>query len=206
MYSKWDSGGLFCTHKHFIEYRAIPEHSARWFTCIECGVSKKGTRKDQKYCGSKCQMNYEYKTGTRVGSDITKNAHQRISEVGFPDKIGKKIPQLHNLEVYKKVSIAKTGVPVLKLRKLITKDKSYWKSADYQAWRKLVMRRDNFTCTKCGDNTGGNLEVHHVLPVSLFREKMLDPINGITMCKDCHKQTSTWGAKAKLLTRLDFGY
>lgn len=177
------------------------------FSCLHCQTTQERRRHKQKYCTASCQLKFEYANGLRNRDTITRKAHDAIREKGFPERKGKLIPQLHNQESYKKISKAKTGKPVLKLRGANHpnwtggKDKSYWKSADYQAWRKFVMQRDNYTCIQCGDDRGGNLEVDHILPVSLFPEKMLDLANGRTLCKPCHYMTPTWGTKCKKLTR-----
>ena len=61
------------------------------------------------------------------------------------------------------------------------------RSIDYKTWRTFVFVRDHFTCQKCG-KVGGRLEVHHIDGFGDFPEKRLDPENGITFCKDCHKE------------------
>jgi 5-methylcytosine-specific restriction endonuclease McrA len=51
---------------------------------------------------------------------------------------------------------------------LINRVRSLKKMID---WRNEVYKRDNYTCQKCGDNTGGNLEAHHKKYLSdLIRE------------------------------------
>ncbi len=86
--------------------------------------------------------------------------------------------------------------------KIRTSDKS-------NQWRQQVFLRDNFTCQKCGDNTGGNLHAHHkkafsrlieevkkYLPLlPLYEAAMLytplwDIDNGKTLCKKCHHKKS----------------
>lgn len=78
-------------------------------------------------------------------------------------------------------------------------------SFEYVQWRMKCFLRDNFTCQKCGDNSGGNLHVHHIKPFSellkevkeympllpLYESALLyTPLwnlsNGITLCKKCH--------------------
>jgi len=78
-------------------------------------------------------------------------------------------------------------------------------SPRYAQWRQDCFIRDGFTCQKCGDDTGGNLNVHHKKPFSkLFEEArnympLLSPYdsaliytpmwkleNGITLCEQCH--------------------
>lgn len=77
----------------------------------------------------------------------------------------------------------------------------------YRDWALLVFKRDNFTCQKCGDNKGGNLEAHHIYPFAKLCyennidtvedakncEKLWDLTNGITLCKMCHKKTESYG-------------
>ena len=53
-------------------------------------------------------------------------------------------------------------------------------------WRKSVFGRDDFTCQKCGDNKGGYLNAHHILPWSKFPEARFDVDNGVTLCRSCH--------------------
>lgn len=67
----------------------------------------------------------------------------------------------------------------------------FYNSPEYQRWRTSVFDRDNFTCQNCGDSSGGNLNAHHILPYRDWREPQysLNPSNGITLCKRCHRET-----------------
>lgn len=69
-------------------------------------------------------------------------------------------------------------------------------SKEYAEWRKQVFERDNYTCQHCGDNTGGNLEADHIRPFAFYPELRLDVSNGRTLCRDCHKETPTYGSRA----------
>lgn len=60
------------------------------------------------------------------------------------------------------------------------------KYPEYYAWRDSVFERDNHTCVKCKDDTGGNLNAHHILNYTEHKNKRLDLSNGITLCKKCH--------------------
>jgi 5-methylcytosine-specific restriction endonuclease McrA len=51
-----------------------------------------------------------------------------------------------------------------------------------------VYERDGFTCQKCGDDSGGNLNAHHVEPHCANKELRWSVSNGITLCKTCHTQ------------------
>ena len=70
----------------------------------------------------------------------------------------------------------------------------YWNKPEYRAIRKYVYERDNYTCLSCG-KTGGRLNLHHLLPVSLFPEYTYEEKNIITLCVKCHSFTDTWGLR-----------
>lgn len=57
---------------------------------------------------------------------------------------------------------------------------------EYKMWREDVYKKDNYTCQKCKNNTGGNLHAHHILNFSNHIELRCDVENGITLCKNCH--------------------
>lgn len=53
-------------------------------------------------------------------------------------------------------------------------------------WRFEVMKRDGFACVHCGDDSGGNLQAHHVFTFADYPERRLDVSNGKTLCIHCH--------------------
>ncbi len=53
--------------------------------------------------------------------------------------------------------------------------------------RKLVLKRDNYQCIKCGA-TDKQLHCHHLTGVELNPIESADVDNCITLCYDCHKQ------------------
>ena len=63
------------------------------------------------------------------------------------------------------------------------------KSQLYKNWRKAIFTRDHHTCQMCNDNTGGNLQAHHIHPIRDHKNdlSMFDINNGITLCKQCHE-------------------
>lgn len=221
-YDPSDRSGKYCTHACYIthkisnrrhEYRIVNGNKQITYqiNCLYCGSSKDAVRKTAKYCSSSCQLKYEYEHNTRDRTATTDKAHETVRLYGFPQRRGKPVPWLNTPEVNAKVSKTKTGKPVPLLRGANNanwkggKDKSIWKTPEYQAWRKAVMRRDKYTCVFCGDNAGGNLEADHIKPRVLFPELTFDLANGRTLCKQCHQKTPSWGHNVHKLTRDDFG-
>jgi transposase/5-methylcytosine-specific restriction endonuclease McrA len=101
-------------------------------------------------------------------------------------------------------------IPLPREHKDITLSVREW---TYLNWRPKIFKRDKYTCQKCGDNKGGNLNAHHIKPLSkiidkekrkwksdlstiedrttfynyLISHKEITSIrNGITLCESCH--------------------
>lgn len=70
------------------------------------------------------------------------------------------------------------------------------KTLEYREWRRKVFERDDFTCQECGKR-GCRLHPHHIKEKSIFPELVFDVTNGITLCRDCHKQTESYGRNKK---------
>ena len=51
-----------------------------------------------------------------------------------------------------------------------------------RATRRLVLSRDNYRCTECGE--ARDLQVHHILPRRLGGPD--EPSNLVTLCSACH--------------------
>lgn len=65
---------------------------------------------------------------------------------------------------------------------------------EYILWRSSVFMRDDYVCQICNER-GGKLEADHIKPWALYPELRYAIDNGRTLCKDCHRQTDTWGFK-----------
>ena len=61
------------------------------------------------------------------------------------------------------------------------------KSMDYKIWREAVFARDKWTCVWCLKE-GGDLEVDHIKPFSLYPELRFAIDNGITLSTKAHKE------------------
>ena len=79
-------------------------------------------------------------------------------------------------------------------RLFLPENRSYWRkslpysrnTAEYHNWRISCLNRDRWTCQECGDNK--SLHVHHIKQYKDFAELRTIVKNGVTLCKDCHKQ------------------
>lgn len=69
-------------------------------------------------------------------------------------------------------------------------------SKDFKQWRRAVFERDDYTCQECLKR-GSYLEPHHLKPFAYFPELRFDINNGRTLCQPCHRDTDTWGGKAR---------
>lgn len=79
------------------------------------------------------------------------------------------------------------------------KGKSSWlkrikASREWKEWREAIFARDDYTCQWCRER-GGKLHPHHLKPKSLYPKLIFDLDNGITLCRECHKKTDTYGWK-----------
>jgi hypothetical protein len=57
---------------------------------------------------------------------------------------------------------------------------------EYDLWRDSVLVRDDYTCQKC-KKRGGKLVAHHIVSFTKNKEKRTKVDNGVTMCRECHK-------------------
>ena len=71
----------------------------------------------------------------------------------------------------------------------LTDEERELKRATYEneQWRKSVFERDKFACQHCFDDTGGNLEAHHLYSWHAHESLRYEVNNGVTLCEQCHK-------------------
>jgi hypothetical protein len=58
-------------------------------------------------------------------------------------------------------------------------------SGQLSRWRRLVYKRDNFTCQVCG-KTNCYLNAHHIKHFADNEKLRFDVDNGVTLCVECH--------------------
>ena len=107
--------------------------------------------------------------------------------------IGRKMPEKTRL------AIRKANLGRKKENPLTPENKRIRCGLQFKKWRIAVFERDKYTCQHCGiKNKKGlgktvELNPHHIKPFSLFPELRFDILNGITLCRECHQKTESWG-------------
>jgi 5-methylcytosine-specific restriction endonuclease McrA len=62
-------------------------------------------------------------------------------------------------------------------------------SFEYKEFRKMIYKRDDYTCQFCGARGTKRLHCHHIYPVRDYPELFLVESNAITLCSNCHAST-----------------
>jgi 5-methylcytosine-specific restriction endonuclease McrA len=63
----------------------------------------------------------------------------------------------------------------------------------YRGWRRKIIERDGAVCQVCGNVE--ELAAHHKRSWKNYPQERYKIENGITLCKECHKQTLTYGRR-----------
>jgi len=157
---------------------------------------KVGHRK-QKFCSLRCSLSWR---NTFQNPSKTEAARLKISlKAKHRDH-----SHLHTEEARKKQIASITGSGHWNWQGGITPENRRRRNLkEYRDWRKKVFERDNYTCVICLVR-GGYLEADHIKPWSLFPELRLRLENGRTLCRSCHKKTSTYMGRIKNYQSLGF--
>ena len=136
-----------------------------------------------------CNNSSRFKIGHKVPDEWRKKLKD--------NKTGKKIIFVNPIQRGKNISLAKKGVPHFNQR---GKNSRMWKggispindkirgSLEYKLWSDSIWNRDGNCCQKCGENRISKLVAHHIQNFSQFPELRFAIDNGITFCRDCHKE------------------
>jgi 5-methylcytosine-specific restriction endonuclease McrA len=73
--------------------------------------------------------------------------------------------------------------------RIISKNRNH--ISGYGRFKKEVLKRDNYTCQKCGSHE--HLQVHHINNFKDFKEQRTELNNGVTLCKNCHESNLNKG-------------
>lgn len=75
-------------------------------------------------------------------------------------------------------------------------------SVKMKNFRNEIFKRDNYTCKFCGRcRKAGDrviLNVHHLKSFAIYKELRFDKNNVITLCRECHQKTDTYGVNTKI--------
>lgn len=156
--------------------------------------------------GQRCiNCGYKYRKTRRLGLDIVKRTFQENGCELLSDYKGSKAPLIFKCSCgevdevtyerfrkgqrctacyYKKIS----GPNNWNYNPEITdEDRERGRfTPELREWAAEVKRRDKYTCTICGDDSGGNLHSHHIFSYSKYIDKRYDLENGVTVCESCH--------------------
>jgi endogenous inhibitor of DNA gyrase (YacG/DUF329 family) len=83
--------------------------------------------------------------------------------------------------------------------RLSPKERYFRYSVEFRLWRDAVLKRDNYTCKRCGLKKGKKqgMEVHHIKSFAKYPELRTSIRNGKTLCRDCHMITDNYGGKTR---------
>lgn len=169
--------------------------------CARCGKPKFVTPSHKEnyknhYCSNECK-NKHYK------ELYSGENHHRFSKKEIQCPNCNKLFLLNNYEIetnknnycsikckdeHRKVIYSGVNAPSYNPNKPQEEREIERKYAEYYEWRRKVFERDNYTCKKCGDKTGGNLVAHHILNYNEHKDLRTKLENGITFCDCCHKE------------------
>jgi len=65
-----------------------------------------------------------------------------------------------------------------------------WKGGGMSYWRRKALKRDEYTCQRCGLRDEDIMCVDHIKPKALYPELYLDLENLQTLCPNCHARKS----------------
>lgn len=191
--------------------------------CKSCGISftEKHSNRVSKYCSRKCMgvgfsgvkkpHNKEWESKRVLA--VQEAAKHRVYPKGYkrskehiqpmldalekkrnedPEKYRQKA--IKNLSKSNSLDLSKENNPQWRggLTKESTRLRNQY-SNKLDKFRSIVLKRDNYSCKNC--NEKNNLEVHHIISFKELPEACWMPMNGVTLCKVCHKKTDTFGAK-----------
>ena len=190
--------------------------------CLECGkeLSNHG---DSPRC-RKCYITPEFREKQKRNSGMLGKHHSPEIRKKIRDSVlgTKRTPEQRKNISRARMGISHKHTPTSRLKISIAqrgKLGNNWKggisktnynlrfviqhSFEYRQWRSDVFHRDNFTCRKCGDSRGSNLQAHHIksfqdiindhkitnIEQALKCEELWNLNNGVTLCETCHKKT-----------------
>lgn len=180
----------YCSYKCSIESR-IKIYNRK---CVMCHKDYKPRTNNSKYCSRECRAKADLKERLIFNCSFCGNEVKILkSQISNKKRIfcSKKCVHNGNSIFYRGENSPSWNPNITQEER--EKMRHY---DEYNDWRKKIFARDNYTCQCCGDNNGGNLRAHHYLNYSEHPSLRTDINNGITLCKECHKEFhDTYGYK-----------
>lgn len=176
------------------------------FECENC--KKKIYRRPSEmnnhvYCSTECCYEHRRKTGiTKLPPKlclICKKPISRHNEKYCSEKCyglsrnGKPFSEIHKKRISKSMKKSQKKSGNNNWKGGITEGRTkLYNSNEYKQWRSSIIKRDKYTCQKCGvkDNRRRGITViaHHIKSFSEYPKLRLDINNGMTLCKECHRK------------------
>lgn len=152
-------------------------------TCEMCGDDFKSFRKESRFCSAKCSNVNKISNKPKACAWCGKEFYASVSQEKSRNRrcCSKKCGSRYNgsLRTGENSNFWKGGVS--------SENRKQRYSANADEWRKSVFERDNYTCQHCLVR-GNYLHAHHIKSWAKFPKLRFVVGNGITLCKDCHKE------------------
>lgn len=155
-------------------------------TCRKCSALNKTKQQvfSCQYCRKKTSNGYyrckscaicieRSKHKTSTGAPYTPLSYCCDCNTVLKKYVSKRCPGCHNKNQNKGKSSERT---------------KFNASKSWARIRNIVFDRDNYTCDSCKRRGSIEINAHHKLSFTHFKDHRLDPDNLITLCIDCHKQ------------------
>lgn len=184
----------------------------RQFCCRGCRNSfRSKTKNINKKIRKKCIVcNREFESyQSEVYKVCCSSRCKKISKMTKADAKAKKIEPKH----VKKPKVLKLEAKIVLVDPTLQNiNKAIRHTAEMKKWRKDVFKRDDYTCSKCGEKSVGgkflHLNAHHMIPLAELiasypniEEKSKDDMynvihddffydltNAVTFCEKCHEE------------------
>ena len=177
---------------------------------LECPCGKsfyQSPSRNQKFCSRKCKSSINLIRINYVCKICGKKYFRYPSQIKWRgqtvacskqcraiSEIGKYTPQY--LRDLRKINVKRGKNSNLWTGGVSSINRRIRASADFKNWRTKIFERDNYTCQYCKKRGGIELHPHHIKPFAYYPELRFRVQNGVTLCKNCHKETDTYGKRA----------
>ena len=147
-------------------------------------------------------MKYEYKTGKRKGSEITKKAHQVLREKGHYKRDNSYLSNNHiSEEGRKRLSESRMGIKNPMYGKTpwnkMSPTKKWWEEKEFVKLRQECLKRNQNKCVTCG-RSDKDLYCDHIIPFRICKEHKLSNLQ--MLCGSCHSKKTVRDTRIFKLT------